>query len=153
MLGMHSMQESYILHPIIKGLMLTWSRVVFLQKFAINWHHKYITFWIYQAICFIWVYWLYHKWSFPLGLKIFFRLICQYHGFSDSQDEVAFRESPLLNFLVEGSKNLSLIKLDLLLSLQALTVQSFQLLESQSILFLICHLRCQSNTHIWDLDL
>ena len=40
---------------MIKDLMLTWSRVVFLQEFFINQHHKYITFWICQAICSIWV--------------------------------------------------------------------------------------------------
>jgi len=68
--------------------------------------------------------------------------MCHHHGSSDSQDEVAFLESSLLNFLIEGSENLSLIKLDLLLSLQAFIIQSFQLLESQSMLLLICHLYC-----------
>jgi len=79
--------------------------------------------------------------------------MCLHHGSSDSQDEVAFLESLLLNFLVEGSENSSLIKFNLLLSLRAFIVQSFQLLESQSILFLICHLHCQSNAQRCDLDL
>jgi len=113
------MQASYILDPMIRGLMLTWSRVVFLQEFTINRHHKYIAFWTYQAICPIWVDSLYQKWSFLFELKFSFRLVRHHHWPFDSQDEVTFLESSLLNFLVEGSENLSLIKLDLLLSLQA----------------------------------
>jgi len=79
--------------------------------------------------------------------------MCHHHGSSDSQDEDAFLESLLFNFLVEGSENSSLIKLDLLLSLQTFIVQNFYLLEPQSMLLLIFHLRCQGNAQRWNLNL
>ena len=75
-----------------------------------------------------------------------------HHWPPNNKNEITFLESPLLNFLVEGSENLGLIMLDLLLSLHAFIVQSFQLLESQSMLLLICHLYRQGNAQRWNLD-
>jgi len=45
-----------------------------------------------------------------------------YHGSYDGYDKVTFLESPLLDFLIEGPGNSSLIELNLLLSLQALII-------------------------------
>ena len=42
---------------------------------------------------------------FPFELKFFFRLICHHLGSFDSQEEVAFLENLLLDFLVKGSEN------------------------------------------------
>ena len=59
------------------------SRIVLLQESAIDRHHERIVVWSYEAVCSIWVDWLYYKWSFPFGLELYFRLMSHGHGSSD----------------------------------------------------------------------
>ena len=59
---------------------------------------------------------------FPIWVRISLSSYVHHHVPPDSQDEVPLLESPLLDFLVEGSRNSSLIKLDLLLSLQVFII-------------------------------
>ena len=48
--------------------------------------------------------------------------MCHHHRSSDGKDKVTFLESSHLNFLVEGSGNLGLVELDLLLGLQTFII-------------------------------
>ena len=58
----------------------------------------------------------------PISVRISLCLMYHYHGSYDGYDKVTFLESPLLDFLIEGPGNSSLIELNLLLSLQALII-------------------------------
>jgi len=97
-------------------------RIVLLEESAVDWHHERIAVWNYEAVCSIWVDWLYYKWSFPFGLKLFFCLMCHNHRSSDSWNKIVFLENLFSDFLVEGSENLSLTELDLLFGLQTFII-------------------------------
>ena len=98
------MQASNILDPMIKGLMLTWSRIVFLQEFVINRHHKYIASWIYQVICSIWVNWLYHKCPSHLGWNFSFVLCVITIGLLKAKTRSPFLKFRSLTFLLKALK-------------------------------------------------
>ena len=127
-------------------------RIVLLQESTIVRYHERITVRSYKAVYSIWVDWLYYKWSFSFGLNFFFVLCVITIGLLTSKIRLLFLKIHLSDFLIEGSGNPSLIKFDLLLSLQTFVVQIFKLLKSQSMLLLGCHLHCQSNAQRWNLN-
>ena len=92
-------------------------RIILLQEPVVDRHHECITIRSYEAVCSIWVDWLYYKWSFSFGLELSFCLVCHKQGSSESQDNIAFFKNLFSDFLIEGFGNSSLIELDLLLGL------------------------------------
>ena len=59
---------------MIIGQMLTWSRMIFLQEFTIDWHHKYVVVRIFWVDC------LYYKRSFPFRSECAFIFVCHTMG-------------------------------------------------------------------------
>jgi len=71
-IGSESFDQKCNVNLIMRRVLL---RIVLLQESAIDRHQECIAVWSYEVACSIWVDWLYYKWSFPIGLQLFF-VIC-----------------------------------------------------------------------------
>lgn len=67
-----------------KGVMLTWSRVILFQEFAVDRHYENIAVRVDEVICSIQVNKLYHERSFSFWLEFAICHVCHDHQSSDS---------------------------------------------------------------------
>jgi len=91
----------------IRGVVLTWSwKYPFKDSISsriCRWSaYERITIRSYEAVCSIWVDWLYYKWSFPFGLEFFFGLMCHNHGSFASKTRSPFLKIRSLTFLLKA---------------------------------------------------